>query len=288
MSQTQALMSLEPYITLAEYANSPSAAVGLVTRATSDSHTFVFAELLQTNPIKNLATSEKAAYHALLKIFSYGTYQDYLADRANLPDLNDAQRLKLRQLSLLTLAQDQNNLTYAKLMAALELETTLDLESIVISAVYAGLWDAVLNPQRQVVEVNSVSPLRDLAPGIIPPILDVLQQWCDRCATTLGDIDAEIAEINMMAAKRQEYEEYREATKDHVRVYTQAYVQAQTSKMDQDELVMGRELPHHLGSSATSNIRIRQAKRAQAASDDMDLDTNDEEEQKKRTSRRKL
>ncbi|KAL5611636.1 hypothetical protein BROUX41_000781 [Berkeleyomyces rouxiae] len=290
MSQAQALIALESYLVLSKSASSPATAADLITRATSDPQTFVFAELLETDSIKSLATSEKSAYHSVLKIFSYGTYQTYLAEQSNLPELNDAQRLKLRQLSLLTLAQDQRNLEYAKLMAALDLSSPHDLESTVISAVYAGLWDAVLNPKRQVVEVSSVAPLRDLAPDIVPPILDVLQQWSGRCTTALEDIEAEIARIQAKAESRRDHKDYHEANKAHTQAHAEAHAKAQGQlrKTGRGGIPLGRDLPQRLGPPNMANMLNRQAKRAQAAWDDINLGLEGGEEQKKRTSRRKL
>ncbi|KKA29954.1 hypothetical protein TD95_003781 [Thielaviopsis punctulata] len=276
MSQLQTLSALEPFIVLSKSATSSITAAELVTRATSDPKTFVFAELLETESVKNLATSDKADYYKLLQIFSYGTYQSYKA-AAGLPELNNAQCQKLRQLSLLTLAQNPENLTYAKLMEALDLPTARELENIVISAVYAGLLDATLDPHRQVVEVNSVAPLRDLAPGGIEPLLAVLKQWSGRCADTLNDIEAEISKIKAAAAQRKEYKDFREANYN---------IQAMKSSEDGSPLRKG--LPQRLGSSNLPNIRSRQVKRAQAAPDGMDLDLDEDQEQKKRTSRRKL
>ena len=82
MDQTQqkALNALEPYILLAKSAKAPQAATQVVVQATSAPTTFVFAELLRTPNINALrdATAEQASYHALLQIFSWGTWFDYL------------------------------------------------------------------------------------------------------------------------------------------------------------------------------------------------------------------
>ncbi|KAF3357413.1 Lactobacillus shifted protein [Verticillium dahliae VDG1] len=126
MEQTKALNALEPFLALSKSASSPRAAADLVTRATSNPNTFLFTELLQTPQIQSLAQSaEHAAYLTLLRIFSYGTYADYQRQQQqssqSLPDLSESQALKLRQLSLLTLARDRTNLAYPRLQSALVL-----------------------------------------------------------------------------------------------------------------------------------------------------------------------
>ncbi|KFA62091.1 hypothetical protein S40285_06783 [Stachybotrys chlorohalonatus IBT 40285] len=203
MEQTKALNALEPFLALSKSATSPRAAADLVTRATSAPNTFIFAELLQTPPIQALAESpEHKPYLKLLEIFSYGTYQAY-QETPDLPALSDAQLLKLRQLSLLSLARDRDNLSYAALQKSLGLTSTRQLEDLVISAVYAGLLHATLDPAREAVQLSSVAPLRDLQPGSIPQMLSILNNWSERCDSTLGHLDDQIKSIRAAAAARE-------------------------------------------------------------------------------------
>ncbi|KAM4058077.1 PCI domain-containing protein [Hirsutella rhossiliensis] len=202
MEQTKALDALAPFLALSKSATSPRAAADLITRATSAPNTFVFAELLQTPQIQALAQSPEFAPHLdLLHVFSYGTYQTYRA-ASDLPALVEAQALKLRQLSLLTLARDRANLSYDSLQGALDLSSARQLEDLVIKAVYQGLLHATLDPARQAVQVTSVAPLRDLQPGSIPNMTAALNAWSDRCTTTLADLEAQIRDIRYAAAVR--------------------------------------------------------------------------------------
>ncbi|KND91209.1 COP9 signalosome complex subunit 7a [Tolypocladium ophioglossoides CBS 100239] len=202
MEQTKALNALEPFLALSKSATAPRAAADLITRATSAPNTYLFAELLQAPQVQALASSPEYASHlALLQIFSYGTYQTYRA-APGLPSLSDAQSLKLRQLSLLTLARDRSSLSYDALQKALGLESAPQLEDLVIRAVYAGLLHATLDPARQAVQVTSISPLRDLHPGSIPDMTTALNTWSDRCNSTLADLEAQIKSIRSAAAVR--------------------------------------------------------------------------------------
>ncbi|PNP48059.1 hypothetical protein TGAM01_v200440 [Trichoderma gamsii] len=203
MEQTKALNALEPFLALSKSATSPRAAADLVTRATSAPNTFLFTELLQTPQIQALAAnSEFAAYLTLLQIFSYGSYGTYHAT-ADLPTLNDTQTLKLRQLSLLSLASDRSSLSYDALQKALGLASPREVEDLVITAIYAGLLHATLDPARQAVSVTSVAPLRDLAPGTIPDMISALQNWAGRCQSTLGDLEEQIKSIRDAATVRE-------------------------------------------------------------------------------------
>lgn len=196
-------INTQPFLALTKTASSPSAAVKLITSATSAPNTFVFAELLAAPQIQSLSTSEEhSPYLTLLKIFSYGTYSDYKST-ASLPELTAAQALKLRQLSLLTIAQDPADLTYDNLMGKLGLGSNVrELEDLVISAIYADLIEATLDSYNKRVLISSISPLRDLPPDSIPVMLSTLQQWSERCTTTLSELEAQIAEIKTQAARR--------------------------------------------------------------------------------------
>ncbi|KAI8962571.1 hypothetical protein F5Y11DRAFT_356926 [Daldinia sp. FL1419] len=203
MEQTKALNALEPYLALTKSAAAPRAAADLVTQATSNPSTYVFAELLQAPQIQSLNQSaEYASYLLLLEIFSFGTFSSYTELAGKLPPLNDAQTLKLRQLSLLTLACNPHNLSYATLQQNLGLPDSRAVEDLVISAIYAGLLEAQLDPRHQTVHVSSVSPLRDLAPNSLPSMLTALHSWSDRCTSTLSDLEAQVSRIKEEARKR--------------------------------------------------------------------------------------
>ncbi|RYC56874.1 hypothetical protein CHU98_g9332, partial [Xylaria longipes] len=146
MEQTKALNALEPFLALTKSATAPRAAADLITQATSNPNTYVFTELLQAPQIQALSKSPEHASHLqLLEIFSHGTYTNYHTLSASLPPLNDAQVLKLRQLSLLTLAKNVQNLSYNALQQGLGLHNARAIEDLVISAVYAGLVDAQID-----------------------------------------------------------------------------------------------------------------------------------------------
>jgi COP9 signalosome complex subunit 7 len=179
-------------------------------RATSAPNTFIFTELLQTPHIQALGSSEEfAPYLTVLQIFSHGTYATYTSTAA-LPELNDAQRLKLRQLSLLTLAKKDSNssnpgssaLDYAALQTALDLPSRQALEELVISAIYAGLIKGQLNPKASHVQINSVSPLRDVAPTAISGLLSSLQAWAGRCEATLESLSCQMTQLRADADRR--------------------------------------------------------------------------------------
>ncbi|KAI1261451.1 PCI domain-containing protein [Xylariaceae sp. FL1019] len=202
MEQTKALKALEPYVAMAQTSTSNGHAANVIKLATSNPNTYVFAELLDVPNIQKLAESpEHAPFQELLKIFSYRTYRDYTQD-LTLPKLDETQTAKLRRLSLLSLAKNPKNLTYAALKKALDLPDTSALERLVVDAVYAGLLDARLDQHSGIVNVSSVAPLRDPDPKTIPDIAVSLRSFERRCQSAFDDIQAQIEAIKDAAAKR--------------------------------------------------------------------------------------
>lgn len=207
--------SPQPFLALTKSATSPRAAADLVVRATSAPNAYLFTELLEAPQIQALSTvTESASYLKLLEIFSYGTYSSYTsaaAEDKNFPVLNDAQKLKLRQLSLLTLAKENGSdrttspaLAYGSLVQSLGLTNPRELEEVVISAIYAGLLNAQLDPKNEQVLINSVSPLRDVAPGdgAISGLLSSLQAFAGRCDATLHSLEEQMSRLRADANKR--------------------------------------------------------------------------------------
>ncbi|KAM0559421.1 hypothetical protein ACHAPJ_004449 [Fusarium lateritium] len=278
MEQTKALNALEPFLALSKSATSPRAAADLVTRATSAPNTFLFSDLLQTPAIQNLTDSEYAPQLVLLQIFSYGTYSSYKTTQG-LPALADAQATKLRQLSLLSLARDRQNLSYGTLRDALDLPGSREVETLVISAVYAGLLHATLDPARAAVQVSSVAPLRDLAPGSIPDLTAALKTWADRCTTTLSGLELQIKEIRTTAAARQREQ----------RAADERLQQLMSDAQEGGAGPRKYELPN-----MTRDTMARRALNKRSVMDvgnlvDTDsMDVDESEEEKKRASKRKL
>lgn len=122
----------------------------------------------------------------------------------NLPQLTDEQTLKLRLLSLLSLAASVKPLTYDTLMDSLSISAAADLESLVTTAIYASLITARLSPATSPPSVNvtAVAPLRDVKPQSLPSMISFLADWETRCADVITDIEAEIAKVRTASAKR--------------------------------------------------------------------------------------
>jgi len=130
---------------------------------------------------------------------------------SNLPTLSPAQLQKLKLLSLLPLLTTPTSLSYASLLTNLNLPSIPALETVVTSAIYAGLITAHLDPLHHTVAVTSVAPLRDLAPGSVPHLSATLEAWGERCDGVLKEIEERIEDVRRRAAEKSANERQRQA-----------------------------------------------------------------------------
>jgi len=107
--------------------------------------------------------------------------------------LNDAQTIKLKHLSIVSLAADrrvsliyhflakaaqpaQQILPYADLLKALDMPTIRELEDLIIDAIYLDILRGKLDQKEQQLEVEYTMG-RDLEPGKLEEVLAALQNW---------------------------------------------------------------------------------------------------------------
>jgi len=152
---------------------SVDAAARAVEQALDDAELFVFGELLQLETVKavsvfgrwrvgssleiagvQLADGEHEKTFKQLELLAYGTFADWKANPSALGDLNEARLRKLKQLSLVSLAESARTLPYAKLLTDLDIANAGDLEELVVSCIYSELILAALDQKRQQVEVQ--------------------------------------------------------------------------------------------------------------------------------------
>ncbi|EXJ87429.1 hypothetical protein A1O3_04389 [Capronia epimyces CBS 606.96] len=225
-SQTKALAALQPFVHLATTTKSPSPrfVAELIKSALSAPGTYIFTELLQTPACQSLRGTELLPWLTLLEVFSWGTYEEYTGV-PGLPELDEPQTLKLRQLSLLTLASPfapgnntttTNALTYPSLLQSLGLPDAASLESLVTQSTYSGLLTARLSPTSNppVVNITSVAPLRDLRPQSLPALLQILQTWESRCTSVVSELEAQISAIRHTATQRNATQQKRQEVVD--------------------------------------------------------------------------
>lgn len=217
---------LEPFLLMAKMAKGPAAAK-LVHDATAANGVFVFAELLEMPNIQEVRPSssprsplmwssqlaadvQHAPFFALLQLFSYRTYTDYLGrpsssprpathtvrtdNRDSLPPLDDAQITKLKYLTIVSLASEHRVcrlssmsseslttyrpqiLPYSLLLDKLQMPNIRELEDLIIDAIYLDVLRGKLDQKEQQLEIEYTMG-RDLEPGRLDKVLAALENW---------------------------------------------------------------------------------------------------------------
>lgn len=178
---------IEQFIQQASTLNGPDL-VKLIVEATSHHSLFAFSDILSVPNLHQLQGTESSMYIDLLRVFAYGTWTKYKSDAAHLPELVPDQAVKLKQLSVLTLAETNKDLSYDQLMAELEIANVRELEDFLINeCIFVGIVKGKLNPLRRCFEVKLAAG-RDVRPGQLENIMLRLTNWLNISDSTLSII----------------------------------------------------------------------------------------------------
>ncbi|GLD91543.1 hypothetical protein PINS_up000076 [Pythium insidiosum] len=196
--------SLEQFTLLAKNARG-RACVALIQQALSNKKLFVFRELLDMPNVQALRDTEHDGFVALLEIFAFGTYSDYLSKKNELPELTPAQAQKLRKLTTVSLAQQSKRVPYDVLSQELDVTTVRELEDIVIDTIYSGLIQGKLDQQSKLLIVKYAVG-RDIKDTDIDLMIEKLTKWKKESVTICSKIDSILNHADSLA----ETEKYRE------------------------------------------------------------------------------
>ncbi|KAF3787077.1 COP9 signalosome complex subunit 7 [Nymphaea thermarum] len=150
---------------------------GVVVDATSHPSLFAFSEILSVPNVAELQGTEHSKYLDLLQLFAHGTWNDYKSNAVSLPILAPDQVRKLKQLSVLTLAETSKVLPYDQLMQELDVSNVRELEDFLINeCMYAGIVRGKLDQWRRCFEVQFAAG-RDLRPAQLDGMIQTLSSW---------------------------------------------------------------------------------------------------------------
>ncbi|XP_022959601.1 COP9 signalosome complex subunit 7-like isoform X5 [Cucurbita moschata] len=167
-----------------------SALASVVTEATSHPSLFAFSEILAVPDVVELEGTEHSVYLDVLRLFAYGTWSDYTSNSGRLPELGSDQALKLKQLTVLTLAETNKVLPYDQLMQELDVTNVRELEDFLINeCMYAGIVRGKLDQLQRCFEVQFAAG-RDLKPEQLGSMIQTLSNWL----TTSDNLSVSIQE----------------------------------------------------------------------------------------------
>ncbi|KAK6143047.1 hypothetical protein DH2020_023395 [Rehmannia glutinosa] len=224
---------------------------GVVVEATSHPSLFAFSEILAVPNVLELEGTDNSIFLDLLRMFAHGTWSEYKSARgarpnaskrpaqahlgvrlrqsarlwalealraapcvaSRLPHLVPDQVLKLKQLTVLTLAETNKNcldllsnimafaqvLPYDMLMQELDVSNVRELEDFLINdCMYVGIVRGKLDQLRRCFEVQFAAG-RDLRPGQLGSMIQVLANWLTTSDNLLVSIQEKIKWADNMA-----------------------------------------------------------------------------------------
>eukprot|EP00741_Cyanophora_paradoxa_P006755 tig00001038_g6533.t1 len=215
--------ALQGFVLLAR-SNKGKALAALIQQAIAAPNVWCFGELLDMPNIQELeGNAELKPYHALLRLFSHGTYADYKAHQAMFPALTPQLIYKLKLLTLVTLASEHKVLPYELLQQQLEIGNVRELEDLVIDAIYQGLVKGKLDQKCKHLEVHFAIG-RDIRPGEVEKMMGTVERWLGTSEEMLRAIEERVRHIGAAAEAnrkhKQELEASIEATKKTIKAAT--------------------------------------------------------------------
>jgi len=159
----------------------------------ADPNTFILDHLLSLKPVKFL---EGDLVHDLLEVFVKGGIEDYLEFYQNhkefvaqKPALDHAANLrKMRVLTLLSLAQEREEMSYAQLSQALRIEEA-EVEAFIIEALRTKLLVARMDQRARTVRITRPEH-RTFGEPQWAALATVLRGWSQRVAVVKDQMHA--------------------------------------------------------------------------------------------------
>mmetsp|Transcript_36891 Transcript_36891/g.93121 ORF Transcript_36891/g.93121 Transcript_36891/m.93121 type:complete len:280 (-) Transcript_36891:244-1083(-) len=232
---------IQQYVLLAKGARG-RAIVDLITKATSEPGLFGFGELLAVPSVQEIKSGEHAAHFNLLQLFAYGTCEDYKGSAGSLPPLNPQQQLKLKQLTVVSLALKVKVISYAQLQAVLGIPTVRELEDFIITeCCYTSVIKGKLDQRASCLLIHDAIG-RDVRPEQLAELEAGLAAWTSTAEALLGALEQRMAfaasEAEAAARKKEAVEAAAEEMKKNLKAELDL---ARTGDMYLDDAYMDME-----------------------------------------------
>jgi len=179
------------------------AAAGCIQQALRATGLYTYGEILEHENSKGLKGTQHEEWYNALELFAFGTYEDYKMNSNKYPKFEEKQLLKLKQLSVVTLAEKSISkiLNYDDLISRLDLGSVRELEDIVINCIYDGLIHGKLNQSKNRLEVDYTSG-RDISTSQISEMKGKLMTWLKQTQEVIKALDEHMGQANALTMFR--------------------------------------------------------------------------------------
>lgn len=172
-------------------------AAELIDKVVDSPNVYSFSDLLELPLFSSMENEpEFKKYFNLLSLFSYGTFQDYAANKSMYPSLTGNALMKLRHLSIISLASKCRTIPYTTLTASLDVQNIRQLEDLIIEAFYADIIKGKLDQANNQLEIDFAIG-RDVTDENVNEIVNTLEAWCMNCEIALQTIESQIKQANL-------------------------------------------------------------------------------------------
>lgn len=229
---------LDQYLSLARQASAQDL-VDVLVKATGESGLYAYGEFLDLDNVNQLQSSDHSPYYRLLELFAYGTWSDYKGAKDALPVLSPQQTVKLRQLTVATLAATRKIIPYSVLMSELDISSVRELEDFIIAeCFYGGVLQGRMDQKERCMQVHDVVG-RDLPKSQLPQLTEQLSQWVQRSAELLAALEEKMqyatTTSEQMVKHREEVEKAMEEMKRNFK--TEVDLHSQEVVMDEGAVI---------------------------------------------------
>jgi len=122
-----------------------------------------------------------------LELFAYGTYKQYLANPSDYITLNAVMQNKLRQLTIVSLAESSKILPYSLLREELALGSVRQLEDLIIETIYSGIISAKMDQRESQLRIQSFMG-RDVRTEDIGGLIEQLIHFQSLCQSQIDQV----------------------------------------------------------------------------------------------------
>lgn len=182
------MSDLEQYCILAKNQKG-LACSALIQQVLNNKKIFYFSEFLSIPSVIALNDSQEyVKSYKTLYLFAYKTYNDYKSNTSEYLELSENLLMKLKLLTILTIAETMANIPYELLQKELDICSIRQLEDLIIDGIYMSLIKCKLDQKAQVMHIIEIQR-RDVPINQINSIIETLNKWKLSCSNLRGNLN---------------------------------------------------------------------------------------------------
>ncbi|RKP36851.1 hypothetical protein BJ085DRAFT_39777 [Dimargaris cristalligena] len=171
--------------------------LAIIQRVLAAPGVYLFAELLRHPTVQLLADDpETQAYHRLLTTFAFGTWREWKAESDLKITLSPQQEAKLKQLSILSIAEGQQTLLFTDLMGPLDIEDSDHLENLLTDLIYQGIIKGKLSQSQRTLYIDFAVSREVVIDRDLTGISQAIEEWSSTTKNLVNELERSIVDLD--------------------------------------------------------------------------------------------